>query len=101
MHKNTQYRLLLLLALAALILVLVNIGLIRSNQELSRTVTGRQQYLQQTEQLQQLYQPMINGLASLAAKNNDSQIRDLLASQGITYTVNPAPALAPAPAPHK
>ena len=85
MVKKMQYNLLLLIALAALILVLVNIGLFYSNQGMSDTVAGRQQYLQQSDQLQQIYRPMINSLIELATKNNDTQIRDLLASQGITY----------------
>ncbi len=97
MLKKSQYWLLLLLALAAFILVLTNIGFVDSNQALSGSITNRQQYLQQSGQLQQIYQPMINSLASLAAKNNDSQIHDLLASQGISYTVNPVQA----PAAHK
>ncbi|MBI2802258.1 MAG: hypothetical protein HYX63_18585 [Gammaproteobacteria bacterium] len=98
MLKTPQYWLLLLLALAAFILAFVNIGLVNSNQALSGSVANRQQYLQQSVQLQQVYQPMINSLASLAAKNNDSQIHDLLASQGINYTVNPAPATPATPA---
>jgi hypothetical protein len=85
MVKKMQYNLLLLIAVAALILVLVNIGLFYSNQGMSDTVAGRQQYLQQSDQLQQIYRPMINNLIELATKNNDTQIRDLLASQGITY----------------
>jgi hypothetical protein len=85
MVKKMQYNLLLLIALAALILVLVNIGLFYSNQGMSDTVAGRQQYLQQSDQLQQIYRPMINSLIELSTKNNDNQIRDLLASQGITY----------------
>lgn len=88
MLNKTQHGLLFLLALASLILVLFNIVLFYSNQKMSGTVAGRQQYLQQSDQLQGVYQPMINSLANLAAKNNDSQIRDLLSSQGITYNVN-------------
>jgi hypothetical protein len=86
MVKKMQYNLLLLFAMAALILVLANIGLFYSNQVLSDIVAGRQQYLQQSEQLQQqIYLPMINSLIELASKNNDTQIRDLLASQGFIY----------------
>ena len=91
MLNKTQYKWLLILALASLILVLVNIGIFFSNKGLSGTVSGRQQYLQQSDQLLGVYQTMISSLANLAAKNNDNQIHDLLASQGITYNVNPAP----------
>ncbi len=94
MLNEMQYKQLVLLALASLILVVVNIGLFYSNQGLSGTVSGRQQYLQQSDQLQGIYQTMINSLANLAAKNSDNQIHDLLASQGITYNVNPASAAA-------
>lgn len=91
MLNKMQYQLLLLLALAVLILVLVNIGFFYSNQGLSETVNGRQQYLKQSEQLQGIYKPVINSLAELSVKNNDTQIRDLLASQGFTLNANPAP----------
>ena len=85
MSNKIQYNLLLFTAVAALLLVLFNIGLFYSNQNLSAIVEGRQQYLQQTNQLrQQIYIPMINSLNDLATKNNDSQIRDLLASQGMS-----------------
>jgi hypothetical protein len=87
--NKTQFGLLLLFALTALVLVLVNVGLFYTNQDLSETVAGRQQYLQQSDQLLQVYRPMINSLAELANKGNDSQIRDLLASQGITFNANP------------
>lgn len=91
MVKKLHYNLLLAAALAALVLVLVNIGLFFSNQGMSEIVGRRQQYLQQSEQLQQqLYRPMINSMIDLANKNKDTQIRDLLASQGITYDQKPA-----------
>ncbi len=85
MVSKIQYNLLLFTAVAALFLVLANIGLFYANQKLSVIVEGRQQYLQQSDQLRrQIYIPMINSLSDLATKNNDSQIRDLLASQGMT-----------------
>lgn len=90
MLNKMQYRLLLLLALVLLALVLANIGLFYNNQVLSETTNGRQQYLQQSDQLQGIYNPMINSLADLSIKNNDFQIRELLASQGFTFNVNPA-----------
>ncbi len=90
MLNKMQYQLLLLLALAVLILVLVNIVFFINNQGLSETVNGRQQYLQQTDRLQGIYKPVINSLAELAVKNDDSQIRNLLTSQGFTLDANPA-----------
>lgn len=91
MLNKMQYRLLLLLALAVIFLVLVNIVFFFNNQGLSETVNGRQQYLQQSDRLQGIYKPVINSLAELAVNKNDTQIRDLLASQGITLDIKSAP----------
>ena len=53
MSNKIKYNLLLFTAVAALFLVLFNIGLFYANQNLSVIVEGRQQYLQQTNQLRQ------------------------------------------------
>jgi len=50
-------------------------------------VNSRQQYIQQSIQLEGLYREIVKALADLSIKNNDKQIRDMLASQGITVTV--------------
>jgi hypothetical protein len=52
-------------------------------------VNSRQQFIQQSIQLEGLYREMVKALADLSAKNNDVQLRDLLKTHGITFTVNP------------
>jgi hypothetical protein len=67
--------------------VLVNIALHASNQGLQRAVAERNLYIQQGLQLERVYQPLIRGLAELAASEQDDELRDLLASEGIQVTV--------------
>jgi ferritin len=77
----------------ALILAIANAMLFSSNRQTQNEVNTRGQYIQQTLQVEPLYQSLIKSLAELAAKNNDAQLRDLLATQGITFgaPVQPAP----------
>ena len=50
-------------------------------------VINRQQYVHQSIQLEGLYREIVRALTDLSVKNNDKQIADMLASQGITITV--------------
>jgi hypothetical protein len=58
----------------------------------------RQQYVQQSVQLEGLYREIIRALAELGARNNDQDVRAMLQRHGISYTVNP-PAAAGAAGP--
>ncbi|HEV3178816.1 MAG TPA: hypothetical protein VGZ72_22685 [Stellaceae bacterium] len=84
------------LALLAVLLVVVDGWLVTSNASIRDAVNGRQQYINQSAQLQRLYQELLNELGSLALKNNTA-IRQLLAESGITI-VGPAQPAAPAQA---
>ncbi len=86
-----------LLSAVAVILVLVNITFSNSNRTLQQEVSQRQASLTSGQQLAQLNQSLIQALAEAASKNN-TQIRDLLSSQGITLKSDAA-AAAPAPSP--
>ena len=90
-------------ALLGLIFVVVNIFLFLGNRTIQGEVNDRQQFINQSIQLDRLNRELIAALANLAARNNDDQIRNLLASHGITFTVNQptstAPATSGAPAP--
>jgi glucose uptake protein GlcU len=100
MLKSWQYSLLSALGALALLLVLVNAVLFTQHRDAQQQVNARQQYLQQTTALEGLYRDIVKALAELAIKNNDSQLLQMLASQGINVSVNaPAPATAPAPPP--
>ena len=89
------------LAAACLVLAASNVVLSSSNRGLQGDIGVRQQYVQQSVQLEGLYREIIRALAELGARNNDQAVRALLQRHGISYTVNaPAsPALAAPAAP--
>ena len=89
-----------LLAPAALIVVLViaNIVLILSNRSVQSEVQRNTQFIAQTAQLEVLYREIVKALADLSVKNQDAELRGLLANHGITVTVNPPAGAAAAPA---
>lgn len=102
MLKPWQYTLLNALGALALLLVIANGALFTQNRDAQQQVNARQQFLQQTTALEGLYRDIVKSLAELAIKNNDAQLLQMLASQGINVSVNalaPAPAPAPAPPP--
>jgi hypothetical protein len=79
-------------------LVLTNIGMILANRSVQSEIQGRASFMQQTAQLEVLYREIVKALADLSVKNQDGDLRSLLAAHGITVTVNnqPAPAAAAA-----
>jgi hypothetical protein len=106
MLSRTQYVVLCLLGLLAVGLVVANGWLVTRNRAVQAEINQRQQFLQQTAQLEVLYRDIAKALADLALKNNDRAVLDMLASQGITVSPNTNPAVspaggAPAPAPVK
>ena len=96
MLKKTQFILLTGIALLGLVLVVADAVLFTQNRTLQTSFTGRQQFIQQTVQLEGLYQQMVKALAELSAKNKDDQLRSLLNAQGITFTLNQITPSAPA-----
>ena len=88
MLMQWQVRLLTILSALALVLVLTDIVMFSSNQKSQNEFNGRNQYIQQSQQLEPIYQGVIRTLAELSAKSNDEQIKSLLAAQGINFTVN-------------
>jgi hypothetical protein len=100
--SRAQYAVALALGVCCLLLALVNATMGSMNRGLQAELGVRQQYVQQSVQLEGLYREIIRGLAELGARNNDQDVRALLATHGISYTVNtPAAAAAPAAAPRK
>ena len=104
MLSRLQYLLLTTLASIALVLMVASMILFTQNRAAQAEVASRAQYVQQTLQLQPLYQEMVKALADLAVRRGDEALRELLASQGMQMTQTPpaastqaAPA-APAPA---
>jgi len=97
MLKSWQYTVLNAIGALALLLVLFNAVLFTKNRDLQQQVNARQQYLQQTTTLEGLYRDIVKALAELAVSNNDTQLLEMLASQGLNVSVN-APAPTPTPA---
>lgn len=95
---RTQFWIATAVALVSLLLLAVNFTLLRGNRAVQKEVAGRQQFVQQSVQLEGLYREIVRALAELAARNNDEAVRDMLGKHGITYTVNP-PAAAAVPPP--
>ena len=84
------------LALVSGVLMVTTIVLISGTREAQNEFSTRAQYIQQSQQLEPLYQSIVRSLAEISAKTNDAQIIRLLAAQGITFTVNPTPGQAQA-----
>ena len=85
-----------------LVLALANVSMASMNRSLQSDIGVRQQYVQQSVQLEGLYREIVRTLAELGARNNDQDVRALLQQHGISYTVNaPAAAAAAATKPAK
>lgn len=93
--NKLQYWTLTALAGSCLVLASANVALSSSNRGLQSDINVRQQYVQQSVQLEGLYREIIRALAELGARNNDQDVRALLQRHGISYTVNPPAGAAP------
>ncbi len=85
------------IAVLSLAFVIVNIFLFLGNRTIQGDVNDRQQFINQSIQFDRLNRELIAALANLAARHKDDQIRNLLAPQGITFTLNQPTGAAPAP----
>ena len=93
---RAQYWIVTSLAALCLAVMVLNVTLSTLNRGRQAEVAQRQQYVQQSVQLENLYREIVRALAELAARNNDDDVRAMLQRHGISYTVNPAAATAPA-----
>jgi hypothetical protein len=98
MLKKGEFWLIAVVAVTGFVLVLVNIGLVLSNRDRQASINTRAQYVQQSVQLQGLYQEIIKALADLAVRNKDDQLRELLSRNGMTISVTPSGGTAASPA---
>jgi hypothetical protein len=102
MLKRNEFLILTALALICLLLAIANMILFSQNRLAQAEVSQRAQYIQQSAQLETLYREMVKALGELTVRNNDTQIRDMLAKQGITVNMPaPPPPAPPAPEPKK
>ena len=92
MLKPIQFWVLAGVAMLGLILVAVNIRLVVLNRAGQASISSRTQYLQQSMQLQNLYQEIVKALADLAVRNKDEQLRDLLSRNGMSISTTPTAA---------
>ena len=86
--KEWQFWTVTLTSGAALVLVVVNIFLFLQNRSIQSEVNNRQLFINQSVQLEQLNREIVTALANLAVKNNDEDLKLLLATHGITVSVN-------------
>ena len=88
MLSKTQFYLLCGLGGFALLMCIVSSTLILLNRSEHTMLVERAQYIQSSVQLENINTKLIHSLAETSAKQNDAQLRDLLASQGISFKVN-------------
>ena len=99
MLKQWEFWTVTTLALVAAIFMVANLLLFTTLRTVKAEVAARQEYIQQTVQLETLYREIVKALADLSVRNRDEDLRALLSAQGISVTVNApaAPSAAPAP----
>jgi hypothetical protein len=95
MLSKWQHSLLVGLGTLAVLLVIANGVLFTQNRANQAALNRRHAFVQQTVPLEGLYNEIVKSLAQMAVKDNDRQMLNMLAAQGLTITVN-APAAAPA-----
>jgi len=98
MLRKWQFWTLTVLASLILVLVAANMWLFLGNRSRQVEINQRQQFIQQSIQLEGLNREIVKALAELSVKNQDEQVKSLLASHGITFTVNPPPSTPGGPA---
>jgi hypothetical protein len=86
MLKKSQFWLLTILAGLAAAFSIANMVFYQVNRSIQTEVTSRQQFIQQSIQLQGLYSEMIKALADLSIRNQDAELANLLRSQGISFS---------------
>jgi hypothetical protein len=86
-----EFWLLTLVGLVVLALVLANTLLSMGNRTLRDQVAERQRFINETIQLSRLNTQLIQALADTSARTGDEALRDLLADQGIRFTVSETP----------
>ncbi len=90
MSEKAQSLLLHAIAWLVLALVVANIVLSQKNRALALENGRQQQFVQSTVPLDALNKEIVKALVELSLKNQDEQLRSLLASNGITFNFTPA-----------
>lgn len=92
-----QFWLATAIACMAIVLVIVNGVLFTGNRALQADINNRAQFVQQSIQLEGLYNDIVRSLAELSARTNDEKLKSLLGRVGISFTLNPPAPATPAP----
>ncbi len=90
-----QHRTLMVIGGGTAALVVMNIWLFFSNRSTQVDVAQRQQFINESVQLNRLNTRMVQFLADLAVRTEDQRIRDLLMANGITINANESGEAAP------
>src|ERR1700722_4887414 len=88
MDEKVAYWASVALGALALVLLVLNVSFINGNRALQDEVNQRQAAINRGGTLSQVNQGLVQALANSSVKDDDSQIRDLLAAQGITVKAN-------------
>ena len=84
MSDKVLYWVSVALGALALLLLVVNVCLINGNRNLQNELSQRQAIIGNSANLSQLNQALVQALAQAAVDDDDQDVRDLLAAQGIT-----------------
>lgn len=87
MIRGWQFALLVGLAGSLMALLVVNAFLFTANRELQTAIAGRSQFVQQSLQLQGLYQQMVRSLAELSVRHGDADLKAVLTDHGISVAI--------------
>ncbi len=87
-------RLSLAIGAAGLVALVVKLVLAASVADLQREVAQRQQKIAASQVLGQVNGRLIQMLAAASVERGDAALRDLLAANGVSFTVNPPPSTA-------
>lgn len=77
------YRIVVALSGITLILVIVYLVLVEQNRTVQAEVNRRQQFINQSLQLNRINDALIRAIAATAVSDKDDKLRDLLAQNGI------------------
>jgi len=72
----------------ALVLFVINAWTVNGSQKLQQQAMDRQAQINAGAQLSQLNNELVRALGTAVVNKNDTKIKDLLSSQGITVTVD-------------
>ena len=79
-----EYWTLSALSVACVMLVVINISLAQGNRDIRKQVNQRQAFIAQSLQLDKINKQLVNAIAQLAVRDNDSALERVLSDQGIT-----------------